>query len=268
MTQTVDRRTIAGRELEIAWTPGRRKNVPALVFLHEGLGSLRLWRDFPANVAERTGCPVLVYSRYGNGFSSPLAEARTPRYMHDEALVTLPALLTAFSLDDVVLFGHSDGASIAIVFAAAHPAIAHGVVLEAPHLFVEDLSVGSIAAIGETYRNGDLRARMSRHHADVDRTFYGWNDVWLSPAFRNWSVEPEAAAMRAPALVVQGAGDEYGTLAQVEALGRLARGPVDRLVLARCKHAAHRERAALVADISSAWITEITGRAGCDRIER
>lgn len=251
----VNRLVVAGRELEIASIPGRRAGAATLIFLHEGLGSLGLWRDFPALLAERTGCAAVVYSRYGNGFSEVLHEPRPARYMHDEALVTLPALLSVLGLNDVVLFGHSDGASIAIVFAAEHPGVVRGMVLEAPHLFVEDLSVSSIAAIRQEYAQGTLRERMARRHADADRTFYGWNDVWLSPEFRSWGVEPEASRVQSPSLAMQGIGDEYGTLAQVEALARLSRGPVDCLTLAACGHAPHRDRAALVLETAATWIT-------------
>ncbi len=255
-----ERLTLAGRELEIE-TIGGSKSAPALVFLHEGLGSLGLWRDFPSMLAERTGCAALVYSRYGNGFSQPLAEARTPAYMYEEALTTLPALLEAQGIHDAILFGHSDGASIAVIFAAEHPQIVRGAILEAPHLFVEDLSVRSIAAIRNEFEKGPLRERMARHHADADRTFYGWNDVWLSPAFRDWNVESFAQRIECPLLVIQGHDDEYGTIAQVDALARTARGPVDRLLLAHCGHAPHRDRAAMVAEIASAWIAETTKRS-------
>jgi pimeloyl-ACP methyl ester carboxylesterase len=249
---------IAGRELEIVTIPAQRCDAPTLIFLHEGLGSAGLWRDFPAAVAAGTGCAAVIYSRYGNGFSTPLLEPRMPRYMHDEALVTLPELVSALDLSDVILFGHSDGASIAIMFAAEHPEAVRGVILEAPHLLVEDLSIQSIAAIREEYEHGELRKRMSRYHTDVDRTFYGWNDIWLSPEFRAWNIEEYAARLQAPILAIQGVDDEYGTLAQLDALARLTPGPVDQLRLAHCGHSPHRDRAAFVTDASSAWIERRT----------
>ena len=256
----VDRILVAGRELEIATVPRGAKGAPALLFLHEGLGSLGLWRDFPSMLAERTGCTAFVSSRYGNGFSQPLAEPRSPGYMHDEALDALPALLAAFEINDVILVGHSDGASIAVIFAGEFPSAVRGAVLEAPHLFVEDLSVRSIAAIRSEYEKGPLRERMARHHADADRTFYGWNDVWLSPAFRDWNIESSAAHLRTPVLAVQGLDDEYGTVAQIDALARNARGPVDRFMLAQCGHAPHRDRAALVLDTTASWIAQLLHR--------
>lgn len=250
----MQRIVVSGRELEYARIAGTRPGAPVLVFLHEGLGSAGLWRDFPAAIARRTGCGALVYSRYGNGFSAPLREARTPRYMHDEALEALPELLRALGIGQTILVGHSDGASIALIFAAAYPAAVCGVVLEAPHVFVEDVSVRSIAAIKAPFEKGGLRRRMERHHADAARTFYGWNDIWLAPQFRSWNVQAEVARVRAPILAIQGVDDEYGTLAQLDAVAARARGNVDRLLLAACGHAPHRDRRGLVEDAIAAWV--------------
>ena len=258
MSAPIDRVTLDDIELEYFRIEGR--GTPTLVFLHEGLGSALLWRKFPEAVARSTGLPALIYSRYGNGFSAPLREPREPRYMHDEALTALPALLDALGIDDVVLIGHSDGASIAIVFAAEYPERTKALVLEAPHLFVEDLSVASIASIRTVFETSDLRARMQRHHADADRTFYGWNDVWLSGAFRSWDVNGYAARLQAPVLAVQGDADEYGTPAQIDALAALARGSVDRVLLAGCGHAPHRDRAVLMEMLAAQWVRETIGR--------
>jgi pimeloyl-ACP methyl ester carboxylesterase len=247
---------VLGRELEIAQIPARRANRPTLVFLHEGLGSIALWRDFPGALAERTGCGVLVYSRYGNGFSSILAEARTPAYMHDEALRVLPELLRELQIEDPVLIGHSDGASIALLYAGEHRDGVRALVLEAPHVFVEELSVRSIAAVRHEYEATELRARMARYHSDVDRTFFGWNDVWLSEAFRGWNIEDSVPRIRAPILTVQGIADEYGTPAQLERIAHRARVPVDRLLLARCAHAPHRDRRAVVESTVAGWLEE------------
>lgn len=252
----MNRVTVVGNELEYARISATRDGLPTLVFLHEGLGSAGLWRDFPAALARRTGCGALVYSRYGNGFSTTLRSPRVPTYMHDEGRDTLPALLEALGIDDAVLFGHSDGASIALICAAERAPLVRALVLEAPHVFVEELSVRSIAAIKTEYERGSLRDRMRRHHEDVDRTFYGWNDVWLSPVFRGWNIEPEVRRVSAPALVLQGADDEYGTLAQVEAIARCAAGPVDRLLLAGCGHAPHRDRRPLVEEAVAGWLEE------------
>jgi pimeloyl-ACP methyl ester carboxylesterase len=246
---------VLGRELEIARIPARRADRPTLVFLHEGLGSIALWRDFPAALAERTGCGALVYSRYGNGFSTTLAEARTPAYMHDEALRVLPELLRRLEIEDIVLIGHSDGASIALIYAGEHRDGVRALVLEAPHVFVEELSVRSIAAVRHEYETTELRTKMARYHRAVDRTFYGWNDVWLSEEFREWNIEDAVQRVRAPILTVQGIADEYGTPAQLERIARRARVPVDRLLLARCGHAPHRDRRAVVEATIASWLT-------------
>jgi len=232
----------------------QRAGSPTLIFLHEGLGSVALWRDFPSVLARRTGFAALIYSRRGNGFSPPLDRSRTPSYMHDEALAELPRLLDEEGVDRAVLVGHSDGASIAILYAAGHPERVAGLVLEAPHVFVEELSVRSIASIRERYESSDLRARMARHHADGDATFYAWNDIWLAPEFRDWNIEEDAARLRAPALLIQGAADEYGTLAQIEAIAARSGGPVDRLILANCGHAPHRERPEFVVRAIADWL--------------
>jgi pimeloyl-ACP methyl ester carboxylesterase len=240
--------------IETLRIPAGRPGGATLVFLHEGLGSLALWRDFPAKVAGRTGLGALIYSRRGNGFSEPLPQPRTPQYMHDEALVELPQLLAAERIGEVVLVGHSDGASIASIYAAENPERVRALVLEAPHVFVEELSVESIAAIRELYETTPLRERVGRHHTDGDATFYGWNDIWLAPEFRDWNIEASLARVRAPILAIQGANDEYGTLAQIESIANRTAGPVDRLILAGCGHAPHRDRPEFVAGTIAGWI--------------
>jgi pimeloyl-ACP methyl ester carboxylesterase len=211
---------------------------PALVFLHEGLGSVRLWREFPQRLAERSGRRALIYSRAGHG-QSPVPDAdRTPRFMHDEALDVLPRLLEAHGIERPVLVGHSDGGSIALIHASEHPV--SGLVLLAPHVFVEELSVASIEEARVTFETTDLRERMARHHRDAERTFRLWNDIWLAPEFRDWNIEDVLARVTAPTLVIQGAHDQYGTLAQVDAIERGVRGPFTRVVL-DARHAPHLE---------------------------
>jgi pimeloyl-ACP methyl ester carboxylesterase len=246
--------TLLGRELEIARIPARRAGLATLVFLHEGLGSLALWRDFPAALAERTGSGAVVYSRYGNGFSAVLSGPRAPAYMHDEALRLLPALLHELRIEDPILVGHSDGASIALIYAGQHPHAVSGLVLEAPHVFVEEISLRGVAAIRHEYETTDLRERMMSYHSDVDRTFYGWNDVWLTPEFREWNIEEYLNRIRAPVFATQGLDDEYGTPAQLESIARRAPVPVDRLLLTRCGHAPHRERRAIVEASVAGWL--------------
>ncbi len=177
--------------------------------------------------------------------------------MHDEALIALPELLNELHVERPILFGHSDGASIALIYAAAFPENVRALVLEAPHLLVEDISVTSIAAIGETYRSTNLREKMARYHTNADATFYGWNDIWLSPAFRSWSIVEMMSSIVAPAFAIQGADDEYGTLAQLDLLARSSGGTTDRLVLARCGHAPHRDRPDVVEGTVTEWIASM-----------
>ena len=211
---------------------------PALVFLHEGLGSVALWRDFPDRLAAETGRRALLYSRAGHGFSDVPPAPRTPRFMHDEALDVLPAVLREAGIADPVLVGHSDGASIALIHAAEHPVRA--LVLLAPHVFVEDLSVASIAAAREAFATTGLRDRMARHHRDAEATFRLWNDIWLAPEFRDWNIEDVLAGVTAPVLLIQGEHDQYGTLAQVEAVRDGVAGPAELVVL-DARHAPHLE---------------------------
>lgn len=255
-TERLERVTVGGQRLEFVRLAARRPAAPTLVFLHEGLGSAALWRGFPGAVAGATGCGALIYSRSGNGFSAPAALPRTVRYMHDEALAVLPELLARLEVGATVLIGHSDGGSIAVIYAAAYPERVRGLVLIAPHVFVEDLSLRSIAAIRTEFESGSLRARMERHHADAAATFYGWNDVWLDASFRDWNIEAETERLTAPVLAIQGLDDEYGTPAQIEAIARRARAGVDRLLLAGCGHAPHRQRAAVVEAAVESWIRE------------
>jgi len=209
---------------------------PALVFLHEGLGSVALWRDFPDRVAGESGRRALIYSRAGHGQSDVPEADRTPRFMHEEALEVLPRVLEEHGIERPVLIGHSDGGSISLIHASEHPV--ERLVLLAPHVFVEDVSVAAITEARDAFPA--LRERMARHHRDAERTFRLWNDIWLAPEFRDWNIEDVLPQVTAPTLVIQGKDDQYGTLAQVEAIERGLGGPVTRAVLP-CRHAPHRE---------------------------
>ncbi len=235
---------VAGHRLEWAWHGPPPGAAPTLVFLHEGLGSVSLWRDFPERAAAATGFGALVYSRWGYGRSDPVTPPRPLRYMHDEGLVALPELLGALGVRDAVLFGHSDGASIAIVHAGSGAApLVRAVVLLAPHVFAEDLSIESIRRAARSYEeSGDLRARLARHHDDPDGAFWGWNRAWLDPDFRRWNLEEFLPRIRVPVLVVQGADDEYGTVRQLQAIEAGCAGPVRALILERCGHSPHRDQ--------------------------
>lgn len=238
---------VLGRRLEYRWVgPARtpRDSRPALIFLHEGLGCVDLWRDFPARVADGAGLPALVYSRQGYGRSDPCTLPRSLRYMHDEGLDILPALLERAGIGPHILIGHSDGASIAIVYAGgAARAGFLGAALLAPHVFNEDVSVRSIAAAKQAYETGELKARLERWHgANVDCAFYGWNGAWLDPAFRAWNIEGYLPKIERPLMVVQGRGDEYGTLKQVDAIAAQAGAGCEPVVLDDCGHSPHRDQ--------------------------
>ncbi|HKU67352.1 MAG TPA: alpha/beta hydrolase [Candidatus Baltobacteraceae bacterium] len=230
-----------------------------LVLLHEGLGSVAMWKSVPEDLASLTGCAVIAYSRYGNGFSEVLHEARALSYMHDEALEALPDVLNAFGVRDAVLVGQSDGASIALIYAGEIGARVRGVVVEAPHVFVEDISVRSIAQAKVAYESSELRKRLQRYHADADRTFYGWNDIWLHPEFRAWNIQDSVRKIRVPVLAIQGLDDEYGTMAQIDAIAGDACGArVDTLSLANCGHAPHRDRPDLTLPAVAAFVKSVT----------
>jgi pimeloyl-ACP methyl ester carboxylesterase len=237
--------------LETAWigTP----SATALVFLHEGLGSITQWRDTPAAISAATGLPAFVYARQGYGKSSPVELPRPLTYMHDEA-ARLPAILAAAGITDPILIGHSDGASIAIIAAGSGAVTPRALVLIAPHVFVEDLSVESIAKAAEAYRTGDLRDRLARHHADVDGAFWGWNRAWLDPGFRAWNLERFLSAIHAPTLIVQGDADEYGTLAQVDSIAQLIHARYEVLIVDGAGHAPHRDAPALVVARIAAFV--------------
>jgi len=240
------------RFAEIAWDgkPVRIEHdwvgegASTMVFLHEGLGSRAMWRDFPARLASALGVRGLVYSRPGYGKSTPRAaeERWEPDFMHRQAHEVLPAFLDAVGLRGrVSLYGHSDGGSIALLFAARFPQRVDRVVVAAPHIFVEDLSVESIVRTRAAYLETDLRERLARYHDDVDSAFWGWNDIWLAPPFRAWTIEAEIAAIQAPVLAIQGMDDEYGTMAQVDGIARAVKR-VELVKLADCGHSPHRDQ--------------------------
>lgn len=249
--------TAAGHRLEYYWTRPPASGETALVFLHEGLGSAGLWRDFPAAVATATGQPALVYSRYGYGGSDVLAAKRGVDYMHHEALEVLPALRAELGIDNPILVGHSDGASIALIHAGAGRWPVRALALEAAHVFVEDISIAGIEAARAAYETTDLPQRLARHHADADKTFFGWNDIWLDPAFRAWNIENYLGGVACPTLVIQGEDDEYGTPAQVAAIRDQVSGPVETRLLAACRHAPHRDQRGQTLDAIARFIKNL-----------
>ena len=252
--------------IEHAWLRREREARPLLVFLHEGLGSVSMWRDFPARLCQALDLRGLVYSRPGYGRSTPRApdEAWQPDFMHQQAHEVLPALLAALGVDPAHerpwLFGHSDGGSIALLHAAHFPETVAGALLLAPHVFVEPVSVQSIRRARESYLGIDLRQRLGRHHDDVDSAFWGWNDIWLDPAFLSWNIEAELTTIRCPLLAIQGLDDEYGTLEQIHRIQRAL--PATRLLeLPACGHSPHRDQAQTVIRAATRFI----GVAGSDK---
>jgi pimeloyl-ACP methyl ester carboxylesterase len=263
---------IAGKNLEYIWRGPRADEAPTLVFLHEGLGCVEMWRDFPERLSSQTGCGALVYSRAGYGHSDPRQQPWPVGFMHEEALSVLPAVLDAFAILETILVGHSDGGSIAIIHAggARDPRVC-GLILEAPHVFVEDVGLESIRGIGELYRAGkgagrmpadrpqdagaptagaptagarmgapSFKERLARYHgANVDQTFWGWNDVWLKPEFRSWNIEEYLPAIKVPLLLIQGSDDQYGTREQLRKIEAGCRGPVRTVMIERCGHSPH-----------------------------
>ena len=247
---------VGGRRLEYAWHGPRPGEAPTLVFLHEGLGSVSLWRDFPRRLAERTGCGALVYSRAGYGRSDAGAPLPWPvSFMHEEA-AALEEVLDRASVVEAALGGHSDGGSIAIIHAGSHPGVrVRALVLLAPHVFVEEMGLRSIEDAAHRFRSGDLRRGLERHHGpNVDGAFWGWNGVWLDPAFKSWNIEEFLPRIHQPVLVVQGEDDPYGTLGQVDAIARGCAGPVERLVLPQCAHAPHREQTERTLEAAAAFL--------------
>ncbi len=247
---------VDGKRLETLWIERAEENRPTIVMLHEGLGSVALWKDFPQRLAPRTGCAVLAYSRYGHGNSPKLLEKRPVEFMHHEGEVVLPELLDKLHIARPILLGHSDGGSISLIFAGKYPERPGALILEAPHVFVEDLSVASITEAKVSYLTSDLPQRLGRYHGHVDATFWGWNDIWLDPQFRLWNIEEYLPAIRCPILCIQGEEDEYGTIAQVKAIQ--ARVPATEiLMLPNCKHSPHRDQPEATLERMAEFVAEV-----------
>ena len=246
---------VTGGRLEVASTPGDDR-LPTVVFLHEGLGSIDLWRGFPDAVTDLIGRPPrLVYSRHGYGRSAPAMMPRPVGYMHHEADDVLPELLDALGVERPLLVGHSDGASIALLHAGAGHPVA-GVVCLAAHVFVEPESIDGVESARALFEATDMATRMGRYHDDAVATFRGWNDIWRSPEFRSWNIEERLPAITAPVLVVQGTDDQYGTVRQVEAIATGVSGPCEQLILDDAGHAPHLD----APDLVSAAIADFVHR--------
>lgn len=249
---------IGDSDLEYRMIGPQPSEAPTIVMLHEGLGAAALWGDFPQSLQAATGMGVFVYSRSGYGASSPASLPRPLDYMSREALDVLPALLNAIGFQRGVLLGHSDGASIAAIYAGGSgDHRLRGVVLIAPHFIVEDVSVASIAAIRTTYETTDLRTKLARWHRDVDNAFYGWNDAWLDPDFRRWDISDYLAYIRVPIAILQGEADQYGTNRQVEIAQEECYCPVDVTLIPQSGHSPHRETPELTLATVSDFVRRI-----------
>lgn len=243
--------------LEYVWVGDADSKQPVVVFLHEGLGSVAVWKDFPEKFCSENGLRGLLFSRYGYGRSTPkpAGELWEPDFMRRQALEVLPALFAHLGIGKPWLFGHSDGGSISLLYAAHFSDQLSGIVVAAPHILVEEISVTSIQAAREEYVGGRLRERLARFHDDVDSAFWGWNDMWLNPSFRSWNIEEELAGITCPVLAIQGDKDEYGTLEQVYVLQRLV--PKARVVvIPGCGHWPHRDQAAALTRVVANFILD------------
>lgn len=254
-----DRVVVEGVSLECRWHGPGPEAAPTIVMLHEGLGCVALWRDFPERLAAATGCGVFVYSRAGYGGSDPVALPRPLSYMEDEARYVMPGLLEAIGFRRGVLLGHSDGASIAAIYAGSvEDHRVRGLVLYAPHFFTEDEGLASIAAAREAYQSGDLKGRLAKYHGEnVDCAFRGWCNSWLAPGFRAFDILDSVAHIRVPVLIVQGRSDAYGTLAQLDAAVETAYCPVETLVLEECGHAPHLDQSEATLAETAAFIERL-----------
>jgi pimeloyl-ACP methyl ester carboxylesterase len=252
--------TVDDQNIEFAWFGPPRKTGPVVIMLHEGLGCVSLWRDFPEQIAFRAGLPVLAYSRLGYGGSSPALLPKDTRYMHYEALETLPALLNALEIDDYILFGHSDGASISLILAGGTPAAGlRGIVLEAPHVVMEKICRDSILMAKEAYENDDLRSKLEKYHGtNVDCAFYGWAGPWSHDDFWNWDLREYLPGISVDTLIIQGEDDEYGTKLQIDAIEEGSGGKVQTLLLPNCGHSPHIDQPASVLNYASNFIRALS----------
>jgi len=252
-------------DIEYQWISPERTDLPLIIFLHEGLGSVSMWRDWPASACAALGCRGLVYSRYGYGQSTPRPrdEARDVDYLHIQAHDALPALLAALNLEDErpILFGHSDGGSIALLHAAYFPGRARAIAVAAPHIFVEDITLEGIRKARDIYMSTDFPERLARHHRDGASVFDAWADIWLAPAFRSWNIEAFLDDIRCPVLAIQGVDDEYGSLEQIRGIAR--RVPGTRLLeIPDCGHSPQRDQPQAVIDGLRGFLADIGATSG------
>lgn len=239
---------VHGKKLEAAWYGPSPEEAPTLIFLHEGLGCVERWKDFPARLGAATDCGVLVYSRLGYGKSDPCRLPRPLNYMENEGLHTLPEIIRMLGIRKCVLIGHSDGGSIAVAYAGGNPALPlRGLITEAAHVFCEELSVRSIQEARESFLQKDLREKLKKYHGrNTDVAFWGWNNAWLDPDFMNWNIERFLSGIKVPMLAIQGKEDQYGTVAQIRAIESLAGGGVEVFLVDDCRHSPHLDQEEMV----------------------
>jgi pimeloyl-ACP methyl ester carboxylesterase len=250
---------VAGRRLAVQrLLPRDAQHGPPLVFLHEGLGSIAGWKDFPTRLCQRLSLQGIVYDRWGHGKSEPFDRPREIGYLHDEARLFLPALLDELRIERGILFGHSDGGTIALLFAAVFPDRAAAAVTEAAHVRVEEATLAGIRAAVAAYATTDLPQRLARYQREkTDQVFRAWHECWLSPAFRGWNIEAELPRISCPLLVLQGEDDEYGTAAQVDAIVGGVTGAVESKLLPGCGHAPHLQAPDAVLDLVARFVTSL-----------
>lgn len=249
---------VDGLRLEYRDFPARFDDLPTLLLLHEGLGCVAMWRDFPAKLAEQTGCRVIVWSRPGYGASQPYAAPRNTRYMHHEAEQSLPALLAALAVERPVLIGHSDGGSIALLFAGTFPDEPLAIAVMAPHEFVEEVTLAGIRNARLAWLNTDWPKKLGRYHADAARVFSDWSDTWLAPQFRDWNIEACLAKISCPVLAIQGEDDEYATMRQIDVIGEQVAG-AELLKLPNCGHTPQRDQEAAVLEALAGFVRRVGG---------
>lgn len=250
--------TVKGLKLEYRDFPPTAEGRPTLLLLHEGLGSVSMWRHFPEKLAAETGCRLIVWSRAGYGGSEPYPEPRTLRYMHREGEEMLPALLEALKIERPILIGHSDGGSIALIFAGAFPEVPLGVAVMAPHEFVEAETLAGIRAARQVWDDTDWPHKLARYHRDAPRVFSDWNDCWLSPVFRDWNIEAYLPKIVCPVLAIQGEDDEYATMRQIDVIAEQVPG-TQLLKLANCGHSPQRDQEAAVLDALADFVRRVSG---------
>jgi pimeloyl-ACP methyl ester carboxylesterase len=250
---------VAGKTLETRWVRAEPESATTIVLLHDALGSTAVWKDFPERLAEHTNSNVLVYSRYGHGESELLSDERTIDYIHYEGEVVLPALLDKFGISSPLLLGHSDGASMAITYAGKYHDRVSGLILMAPHVFVEDITVQGVIEAGVAYEDSDLKQKLSRYHRDPDGIFHAWHNMWIDPQFRDWSIESYLSSICCPALLIQGEHDGYGTVAQLEAI-RSHVPESEMFLMQGCGHSPYREQPEATLDRIAQFISDLPGQ--------